>query len=287
MNIRFWGVRGSIPSPGPETLKYGGNTSCMEVLLHDGTRVIVDAGSGIRPLGVALGPCDATLILSHYHWDHIQGMPFFGPSYLPDSSIQVLGPEVEQGDPVDLLSRQMLAPYFPAPASQWLGIVNSQCVYAGEPFVVGSSTVRAAYMSHPGPTFGYRFEDHGQTLVYMSDNEVDNASPELLAGIIDLAAGADLLIHDCQYFESEYRLRRGWGHSTPRQVLRLAHEASVKSVVLFHHDPGHTDDQVEALAEEARQLAGSIAIMIGREGELIDIANIRAPRPRLRQRKAV
>lgn len=270
MQIRPWGTRGSIPSPGPTTVYYGGNTSCVEVRLRDDSLIILDAGSGIRALGASLGVCDATLLFSHYHWDHVQGFPFFTPAFLHESNIEIYGPSYGDEGPEEILFRQMHAPYFPADPSQLRGIRGCH-VTPTAPFRLGSATVRAARASHPSVTYGYRIEDEEGTFVYLSDNEVDIAPAETLEGIIQLASGADLLLHDCQYFEPEYHVRQGWGHSTPRQVLHVARQAGVRQVMLFHHDPTHTDEQVEALAEEARSMAGDIDILIGREGESVTV----------------
>jgi phosphoribosyl 1,2-cyclic phosphodiesterase len=270
MNIRFWGTRGSIPSPGPSTVRYGGNTSCVEVRLEDGTLIILDAGSGIRPLGATLGPCEAVLLLSHYHWDHIQGLPFFNSAYIPTSGIRIFGPEFEGQGPEEYLSGQMMTPYFPAAPSQMHGVLCFQTT-PPEPFELGSATIRVARLSHPSVTLGYRIEERGSTFVYISDNEVDIAPPELLEGIVELAAGADVLLHDCQYTEGEYVMRRNFGHSTPRQAVRVAREAGVHQLVTFHHDPSHSDEQVEALAEEGQALAGEIPVVIAAEGDTISL----------------
>jgi len=234
--------------------------------LGDGSRIILDAGSGIRALGESTGPCAASLLLSHYHWDHIQGFPFFGPIYSPESSIRVFGPEYEGRGPSDLLDGQSAAPYFPAPSSEWCGVVDCSPI-PSEPFSIGSASITAGRLSHPGPTFGYRIEDGGQILVYMSDNEVDRASPELLSSMVELAARADILIHDCQYTEPEYAVRHGWGHSTPRQAVRLAQEAEVSRLYLFHHNPTHSDESVISLASEARRRAPGMDIVVAREGD--------------------
>jgi phosphoribosyl 1,2-cyclic phosphodiesterase len=275
MNIRFWGTRGSIPSPGPPTVHYGGNTSCVEVRLEDGTLIILDAGSGIRPLGATLGACDAVVLLSHYHWDHIQGFPFFNSAYIPTSSIRIFGPEFEGQGPEEYLSGQMMTPYFPAAPSQMHGVVGFHVTPFApcEPFEIGTATIRVARLSHPSVTLGYRIEERGSTFVYISDNEVDIAPPDLLEGIIALAAGADVLIHDCQYTEGEYVMRRNFGHSTPRQAVRVAREAGARRLITFHHDPSHDDEQVEALAEEARALAGRIPVSVAAEGETISLRN--------------
>lgn len=270
MKIRLWGTRGSIPAPGPSTVRYGGNTSCVEVRLGDEALIILDAGSGIRPLGASLGTCDATLLLTHYHWDHIQGLPFFGPGYLPENTVRVLGPEFNGEGPEEYLEGQMLTPYFPAAPSQMRGLTGFARTPDG-PFALGGATVRAARTSHPGVTLGYRIEEAGGVFVYISDDEVDLATPEVLRGMIELAADADVLIHDCQYTESEYSGRHGWGHSTARQAVSLAVAANVRRLMLFHHDPSHSDEQVEALAEEARALAGAMEILIGAEGDTMTV----------------
>lgn len=279
MEIRLWGTRGSIPSPGPLTARYGGNTSCVEVRLLDGSLIIIDAGSGIRALGTALGTCDATLLFSHYHWDHIQGLPFFGPAYAPQSTIHIYGPEFNGLRPEEVLYQQMYTPYFPASPSQLKGVADFH-ITPEEPFAVGSATVRAVQVSHPGVTLGYRIEDiDGSVFVYMSDNEVETAPPGMYADFIELCRGADLLLHDCQYFEAEYEDHRAWGHSTGRMAVQVAREAGVPQLMAFHHDPSHTDEQVEALAQEARNAAaGDCEVIIGCEGEVIHLGAVVAQR---------
>lgn len=274
MKIRFWGTRGSIPSPGPSTIRYGGNTSCIEVTLDDGTLIVLDAGSGIRPLGKALGAAQGTLLLTHYHWDHIQGFPFFDSAYIPGSEFHVLGPEFNGFGPREYLSNQMVAPYFPATVSQMTALAGFG-VMPRAPIRLGSATVTATRVSHPSVTLGYRIEADDAVFVYISDNEVDVAPRDLLTNIVDLASDADILVHDCQYTESEYAGKHGWGHSTPRQATRVAREAGVHELVLFHHDPTHNDEQVEALADEASRLvARAVDISIAREGDIIDLSAV-------------
>ncbi len=274
MQIRFWGTRGSIPSPGPSTFRYGGNTSCVEVRLDDGTLIVLDAGSGVRALGKSLGASHGTLLLTHYHWDHIQGFPFFDPAYIPGSEFRVLGTEFNGAGPRQYLSQQMISPYFPATVSQMSALSGFDTV-PRQSFNLGSATVTATRVSHPSVTMGYRIEADDAVVVYISDNEVDVAPRGLLTDILDLAEGADVVIHDCQYTEPEYAGKHGWGHSTPRQATRVAREARVRELLLFHHDPTHNDEQVEALAEEARRLAGrTVDISIAREGEIIDLSAI-------------
>lgn len=273
MKIRFWGTRGSIPSPGPSTIRYGGNTSCVEVTLDDGTLIVLDAGSGIRALGKSLGAAHGTLLLTHYHWDHIQGFPFFDSVYIPGSRWRVLGPEFNGAGPNEYLSDQMMAPYFPATISQMSALSGFETV-PHAPFRLGSAVVTATRVSHPSVTLGYRIEADDAVFVYISDNEVDVAPHDQLNHILDLASDADILVHDCQYTEPEYAGKHGWGHSTPRQAVRVAREAGVSELVLFHHDPTHNDEQVEALAEEARRTAlRSVDISIAREGDVIDLSS--------------
>ena len=272
MKIRFWGTRGSIPSPGPSTFRYGGNTSCVQVTLNDGTLIVLDAGSGIRPLGKSLGKAHGTLLLTHYHWDHIQGFPFFDSVYIPGNEFQVLGPEFNGLGPREYLSNQMIAPYFPATVAQMTALSGFKTM-PNEPIRLGSATVTATRVSHPSVTLGYRIEADDEVFVYISDNEVDVAPPVVLANIVELAGDADILVHDCQYTEAEYAGKHGWGHSTPRQATKIARDAGVHELVLFHHDPTHNDEQVEALADEARRLTAlSVDISIAREGDVIDLS---------------
>jgi phosphoribosyl 1,2-cyclic phosphodiesterase len=236
--------------------------------------IVLDAGSGIRPLGKSLGAARGTLLLTHYHWDHIQGFPFFDSVYIPGSEFHVLGPEFNGAGPREYLSNQMMAPYFPATVAQMTALAGFD-VMPHEPIRLGSATVRATRVSHPSVTLGYRIEADDAVFVYISDNEVDVAPRDLLNNILDLASDADILVHDCQYTESEYAGKHGWGHSTPRQATRVAREAGVREIVLFHHDPTHNDEQVEALADEASRLvARSVDISIAREGDYIDLSAV-------------
>ncbi|HEY4119320.1 MAG TPA: MBL fold metallo-hydrolase [Byssovorax sp.] len=267
MQIKFWGVRGSIASPGPETAEVGGNTASIEVTCGP-TRILLDAGTGIRRLGDALlarGPLDATLLLSHLHWDHIQGLPFFVPAYLASSRLRVCG--MGGATPLrEALARQMQAPNFPVRLDELAAEMSYDEVTVGQPFEVGAARVRAAKANHPGGALAYRIEHEGKSLVYATDTEhFACVDPSLR----ELAYRADVLIYDAQYTPDEYagrlgRTKVGWGHSTFVAGAELAREAEVGQLVLFHHDPARTDAGVAELERMARQLFP--ATIAAREG---------------------
>ena len=258
MTVKFWGVRGSVASPGPETARVGGNTSCVVVQV-DGARIICDAGTGLRRLGATLAgsPLDATLLLSHLHWDHIQGLPFFAPVYSPATRLTVISGH-GGGDARDALHQQMRAPTFPVdlrsvPAS--LSFVHAR---EREDIAVGAATVRAVRGNHPDGVFAYRVEAGGRSVVYATDTEhYACVDPRLR----ELARGADLLIYDAQYLPEEYSgrsgaARVGWGHSTWEAAVELAEAAEVGALSLFHHDPSRVDDAVMAIEAKARRRFG-------------------------------
>ena len=274
MRITFWGVRGSIAAPGPETAGVGGNTSCVEVVCGD-TRLILDAGTGIRQLGNALlreGPLDATLLLSHLHWDHIQGLPFFVPAYLPSTKLQIVGSGGGAAALREVLSTQMTAPVFPVRLDELGAELRLREVRSGESFQVGEARVRVAKLNHPGGVLAYRIEHDGRSVVYATDTEhYACVDPTLRA----LAEGADVLIYDSQYTPEEYRgdagrSKVGWGHSTYAAGAELARAAGVGRYVLFHHDPQRSDAGVAEVERRARELfAGSIA---AREGAILSLS---------------
>ncbi|MEM9068894.1 MAG: MBL fold metallo-hydrolase [Myxococcota bacterium] len=257
LEIRFWGVRGSIASPGEATTGVGGNTSCVEVRAGD-TRIILDAGTGLRGLGDAWmkdGPVDATLLLSHLHWDHIQGIPFFTPLYLPTTRLRVVGQGTTELSLRDALAQQMQPPTFPVRWEDLPSRVEFQEIQPGRQFRVGDAQVRAARLNHPGGgVIAYRIEWAGRALVFATDTEhYSCVDPTLLA----LAEDADVLIYDSQYTPEEYRgevgpARVGWGHSTFRAGAELAEAARVGRYVLFHHDPARSDDDVAAIEARAK-----------------------------------
>ncbi len=260
MKLRVWGARGSVPTPGPETMRYGGNTSCVQVTLSDGTELVLDAGTGIRPLGLALPETDRPLhiLLTHLHLDHIQGLMFFAPMFRPDQEVANYGPSAPSAP--EASQRDRLARYMTQPLTP-IEIRERPChlsVREAEPTAgrSGSATIRAASVTHRGPTLGYRITDGGHTLVYMPDHEPGLGTPleeledEWVSGL-DLARGADVLVHDAQYTDEEYPRHLGWGHSSQADLLTFARRAGAARLVAFHHDPLHTDDVLDAMAADA------------------------------------
>ncbi|MGZ3451617.1 MAG: MBL fold metallo-hydrolase [Polyangiales bacterium] len=271
--IRFWGVRGSVPSPGPETAEVGGNTSCVEVVAGD-TRIILDAGTGMRRLGnslLARGPVDATVLLSHVHWDHIQGIPFFAPVYVPGSKLSFVAGAGAM--PLrDALHAQMRKPHFPVDMDDLPSRLAFTDVRDRAKFDVGSVNVTAAKANHPDAVYAYRLEHEGRVIVYATDTEHYACVDPRLA---KLCEGADVLIYDAQYLPDEYSgnlgpTRVGWGHSTWEAGVALARSAGAKQLVLFHHDPMRTDDGVRAIEQLAAGAFGDVGtVKAAREGASI------------------
>ncbi len=276
--VRFHGVRGSIPSPGPANLRYGGNTSCVEVRCGE-ELIILDAGSGIRSLGDELEdqaqgrPITGGLLLSHTHWDHIQGLPFFVPGYRPENRFRIFaGPgqatRIEQG-----LRNQMGALHFPVRLAQMSAIMPVEEL--DQNHTIGSFAVRTVPLNHPGGCTGFRLDGCGRSIAYLPDHEPnDPGSPEALSArreLIDFVRGVDLLILDTQYTAEEYALRRGWGHGSLPESVDLALASNVRELVLHHHDPGHSDLQIDAMVAMARQRAGgsSLSVNAAAEGSVV------------------
>ena len=253
MELRFWGVRGSIPAPGPDTVIFGGNTACIEVRPSGGEVIVIDGGTGIRNLGAALakefpGPVSPHVLLTHFHWDHIQGIPFFAPLLSPSNEVTFYS-----GFPAartrEVLEAQMRGPYFPVPFSR-LAARRHVAEVGATPLRIGSATVRAFAMHHPQGAWGYRIEADGAVLVHACDAE--HGDPDLDGVLRQAAEGADVLIYDSQYTPEEYEARRGWGHSTWLHATRLAREAGVGRLLLFHHDPDRDDAGVARIEVAAR-----------------------------------
>ncbi len=268
LSIHFHGVRGSIAAPGIATAKVGGNTSCVEVIAGD-TRIVFDAGTGLRALGdrlITSGPSATTILLSHLHWDHIQGLPFFTPIYVPGNWIEV----VTGGNGVmpleAALRRQMSAPFFPVELDDVRAQLRWREPRVGEAFAVGDVRVTMAKLNHPDPVYGYRLDYAGASIVYATDTEHFACVDPNLAR---LCAGADVLIYDAQYTPEEYPGKVGWGHSTWEAAVALATTAGVRQLVLYHHDPRRSDEQVAAI--EARAAAARPGTIAAREGAVLHV----------------
>jgi phosphoribosyl 1,2-cyclic phosphodiesterase len=256
VRIDLWGTRGSIPSPGPETIRYGGNTSCAGVTLSDGSLLVLDAGSGIRNLGLALPdePTRINVLLTHLHLDHIQGLAFFAPLFRSQAEIAIWGPASPEASLRDRIARYISAPLSPVEVRELPCDVSFRA--APETWEIGSARITAASVAHRGPTLGYRVEDGGAALAYIPDHEpalgadLERLEPEWISGFA-LAAGADLLLHDGQYADDEYDAHLGWGHSALSHTLAFADRAGARHTALFHHDPLHSDAWLDAHAERA------------------------------------
>jgi phosphoribosyl 1,2-cyclic phosphodiesterase len=251
LQLRFWGVRGSIPTAQAENLGFGGNTSCLEVRLPNQQEVIIDGGTGLRQLGLSLpresGNRHLPVLLTHFHWDHIQGIPFFAPLYEPECRVSFHSDRpAEQTQ--EILEGQMSFPYFPLPADRVAA--RRDYFQIDSEFRVGELNVRRFPLNHPQGASGYRLEREGAVLVHASDLEHGEKKFDHI--LLDHAQNADVLIYDAQYTPDEYVSKRGWGHSTWMEAVRIAREAHVNKLVLFHHHPGHDDRFMERLVEQAR-----------------------------------
>lgn len=289
MLVRFWGVRGSYPSPGAATVRYGGNTSCVEVVCGD-TRLVIDAGTGIRRLGRHLeAGSPVHLLLSHTHWDHVQGLPFFKPIYREGERLTIYALERHRQSLREIISGLWAEAFFPVRMDELAAQREFVEVRAGETFHIGPVTVRTARLNHPYIAIGYRIEHAGRTVTYVSDTapfrdllletevvmdrpdltrslppETRRQLDEMEANVVSLAKDADLLIYDTQFTEAEYADRPHWGHSTPAVGLAVAMAARARRLMLFHHAPDRADDAMDVILTETRKLA--------HDGVIIDAA---------------
>jgi phosphoribosyl 1,2-cyclic phosphodiesterase len=278
VRITLWGTRGSLPTPGPETVRYGGNTSCVEVRGTEGTLLVLDAGTGIRRLGASVGPevRRVDLLLTHLHMDHIQGLGFFRPLDQPGQEVHIWGPPSTTLDLRARLARYLSPPLFPVRLRDLPCRLTLHDVPL-EPFQIGRFRITAGLVCHPGPTVGYQIAEDTVSMAYLPDHEPALGARQFPEGAdwtsgYDLAAGVDLLIHDAQYTAAEYPQRVGWGHSAIPHVLGFGAAARVKRLVTFHHDPAHDDLTLDRLIEEARGSFGlPFELLPGTEGSSFDL----------------
>jgi phosphoribosyl 1,2-cyclic phosphodiesterase/CheY-like chemotaxis protein len=290
IRLKFWGVRGSLPAPGPDTVFYGGNTACVEIRAQNEI-IILDAGTGIRPLGIALDkefksqPINVTLLISHTHWDHIQGFPFFLPAYNPENRIRILGFEGARQGLHNILSAQMESSYFPISMREMPSHISIEELKDVN-FNIGQIKVQAEFLNHPGICIGYRIFTPGGSISYLTDvelfeplraqkSEKPAAEEQSYARqqderLVRFTRGSEILILDAQYDAAEYKTHAGWGHSCVDDAVAFALEAKVKRLFLFHHDPEHNDEKISRLVAHARELVagkkGDMIVEAAREG---------------------
>ncbi len=275
MKLKVWGARGSVPAPGPETMRYGGNTSCVQVTLSDGSTLILDAGTGIRNLGLGFPPTEQPIhiLLTHLHLDHIQGLMFFAPAFRPGSEIIVWGPPSPEASLEDRVARYISAPLAPVEVRELPSLVCFREADQHE-WTLGGARITTQAVNHRGPTLGYRIEDGDTTLCYIPDHEPGLGAP--LAELDDdwisgfaLARDATLLIHDCQYTDTEYPRHIGWGHAPVADALAFGRRTGARRVLMFHHDPLHSDAFLDRLHSDA----GAAWAQLGGDPNQIEFAS--------------
>jgi phosphoribosyl 1,2-cyclic phosphodiesterase len=259
MEIRFWGTRGSIPAPGANTLEFGGNTSCVEVILASGRRVVIDGGTGFRLLGKHLLennlPCQLHLLLTHGHWDHLLGIPFFMPIYQETTEILVDGWPPAFQAMTRVFDSHMGDGFFPVAFDHLKARIDYLNRLARGPLNLDGVSIDAISLNHPQGGFGFRFREGKHTMVFITDNELGGAHESRLPEFVEFVADCDLLIHDAQYLPKEFPERRGWGHSSYEEAVNLARQARVHNLLFTHHDPTRSDAEVEKIIDLSRRLA--------------------------------
>ncbi len=295
MKVKFWGVRGSIPSPGPLTVRYGGNTTCIEVRSDDGALIILDAGTGIFALAQKLLhelPVSANIFISHSHWDHIQGLPFFTPLFIPGNRVRIFGAydPVSDNGVEQVMAVQLQYSYFPVREAEMKASIEYETLSIGQSVVVGDATITSALLNHPVIDFGYRIECNGKSVFFTGDHEpyyniydpddADYAEYQVLleekqAAVDEAMRGVDVLIVDTSYTRDEYQSKKGWGHGVFDASIAMALRVGAKQLFCTHHEPTRSDDDLEAIfadvmARHASSLQG-LTVRLAREGLEIEL----------------
>ncbi|HZQ82930.1 MAG TPA: MBL fold metallo-hydrolase [Gaiellaceae bacterium] len=268
MKARIWGCRGSLATPGEQTVRYGGNTTCLEVRAASGKVLVLDAGTGVRDLGRSLAGeriRELDLLLTHLHLDHIEGLGFLAALFDPDCTVRIYGPRPDGGSLADKIAGYLSPPYFPVPFEQFDASI-SFVELERDTWELDGLTITAAPVRHRGPTLAYRIAEGDRSLAFIPDNE-PGLEPE--SGL-ELAAGADVLLHDAQYSDEEYAARVGWGHTGTSHLIRYLDDARPARAVMVHHDPAHDGETLETLLRKARD-GSSCPVELGREGLVIDL----------------
>ena len=275
MRLTFHGVRGSCPSPYEANRRYGGNTACVSLEEPDDDPIIFDLGTGLRPYG-ALCPLDGTFsgtaLVTHLHWDHVQGLPFFAPVHVAGARLDIYGPTQEEGSLGEVFGRFMRPPYFPVQYTELGGEVTFHDV-TDDVLAIGSRKVTVRLVPHTGPTLGYRVDGRRGSVTYISDHQAPIGLDTVSDTVLELASEVDVLIHDAQYTPEEFSRKADWGHCTLAYALLVAQTARAKRLVLFHHDPWHSDDDLDRLFAETKQAAEGtgVEVFAAYEGLVIEL----------------
>jgi len=288
VRVTFHGVRGSTPCEGAQYARYGGHSSCVSLEVAGESPVLFDLGTGLHPYGVGIGerPWCGSVLLSHLHWDHVQGLPFFLPLHNPGSALDVFGPRQADGSLAEVFGRLMQPPYFPVRPTELGGDVRFLDVGDAD-FAIGSAHVRARWVRHVGPTLGFRVEWNGISVAYVPDHATGCVSSDpddfIPSEILELCEGVDLLVHDSQHTGAEYGMRRHWGHCTSDYAVHVAEVVGARCLALFHHDPAHDDDDIDrilaATAEHSARLDGP-DVLAAYEGLVLDLEPAAESAPR-------
>ncbi len=263
LTVTFYGVRGSTPCPCAANLRYGGNTACVAIEAPGQEPIVLDLGTGLRSFGESLPadlPFRGSALVTHLHWDHIQGLPFFAPILRPGSRLDVYGPAEGDMGLAEAFAQLMRPPFFPVRVEELLGEVTFHDAPIGT-FSIGDADITVGKVPHVGTTNGYRIESAGASVAYVSDHQQPRSEPwEIADSVIELCHGVDLLIHDAQYDAEEFEAKSDWGHCTPEFAVAVGAAAGVRRLALFHHDPSHDDDALDELAARARRAAVGTSI---------------------------